>query len=354
MEKARIDINEEIRVEALEKLKTELTNEYVKVCRDSLKNREGGEATLEEQIEIVMDALNTAKAKVPDAINNSIDRYYKDIEDLAANDFIKTRIGTIDRKIGGLEAGNLITICGLPGHGKSALSAQIGVNLAKQGYKTAYLSLEMTHKQLMDRLVRHAGVQIPQQRLRCGKLQEEDWKDLKIHLDRMNKLYLGNLSIYTQEDSQGIENVAMLHKMIRQERPKVVIIDQLNKLNIHGKFAGEFERLQEITKRLKVIAKTEKIIIILQAQINSKSQFNLSEGPKEYNIANSKAMFEESDIVMVVYRYPDQIDENGTELERQNVRVNILKNRQGVSGPVELEFIGSRFLFNDYFEGWNC
>lgn len=133
-----------------------------------------------------------------------------------------------------------------------------------------------------------------------------------------------------------------------------MIIDQLNKLNIHGKFAGEFERLQEITKRLKVIAKTEKIIIILQAQINSKSQFNLSEGPKEYNIANSKAMFEESDIVMVVYRYPDQIDENGTELERQNVRVNILKNRQGVSGPVELEFIGSRFLFNDYFEGWNC
>lgn len=66
---------------------------------------------------------------------------------------VKTGFWKLDDEIGGLRGGDLFTILGKSGQGKSALMGAMALNAARRGHPVIFFSLEMTLKQLTDRLV---------------------------------------------------------------------------------------------------------------------------------------------------------------------------------------------------------
>lgn len=65
---------------------------------------------------------------------------------------LSTGYTILDNKMGGLEPGSVVLIGGETSNGKSALAANIAVNVAKSPCPVLYISLEMTRKQMLDRL----------------------------------------------------------------------------------------------------------------------------------------------------------------------------------------------------------
>src|SRR5512138_3825495 len=112
-------------------------------------------------------------------IQQVLSEYYDRIDQLSRRDEeifgVPTGFIDLDRLLGGLQPSDLLIIAGRPGTGKTAFMLSLAKNAA-QTYKknVAIFSLEMSNEQLVQRLIsQETG--IDSQRLRTGKLSEEEW-----------------------------------------------------------------------------------------------------------------------------------------------------------------------------------
>ena len=82
--------------------------------------------------------------------------------------FLYTGFTRLDECLGGLEGGDIIVIGARPAVGKSAFVTQILTNMGIQGKRVLLYNLEMTNKQMYERLVsRQSGIMM--NRIRQGK-----------------------------------------------------------------------------------------------------------------------------------------------------------------------------------------
>ena len=84
-----------------------------------------------------------------------------------------------------MHAGDLIIVAGRPSMGKTSFALNIGEHVAiDQGLPIAVFSMEMGAEQLALRMLCSVG-RIDAQRLRTGRLQEDDWDRLTHCVSRM-------------------------------------------------------------------------------------------------------------------------------------------------------------------------
>ena len=302
----------------------------------------------DEEITYIMSHIHDemhARSDIPSPEQSIQSDYLTDIDTLAKSDFLRTGIRTLDNCIAGMAPGDLVSICALPAHGKSALGMQIAKKVAQQGHKILLFSFEMNRKQLMDRYILSDNTHIDARKLKVGKLTYDEQNSLKKSLANISP-WLANITIYAA-DTIGIMKVRQIDtikKIVEQVQPRLVIIDQLNKIeDAKTVWQSDWFKLQEITKECKKIATDYNCTVILESQINSKSQsINESHGPAEGQIKGTGAVLEESDIVIVPYVYPNQ-----GGMEKKKIKIKILKNRQGPQGYFDCNFYASRYTIYD-------
>ncbi|GAG91606.1 unnamed protein product, partial [marine sediment metagenome] len=141
----------------------------------------------EAGIETVMDEAEQAVFSVSErrmtrdlqSIQQVLSDYYDRIDELSTRDEeiygVPTGFIDLDRLLGGMQPSDLLIIAGRPGSGKTAFMISAGKNAALIHKKhVAMFSLEMSNEQLIQRLIsQETG--IDSQRLRTGKLEEEEW-----------------------------------------------------------------------------------------------------------------------------------------------------------------------------------
>ena len=126
---------------------------------------------------------------------------------------LETFYTDLDEKTAGLQPGDLIIVAGRPSMGKTTFSMNIAENVAIKGGKpVAVFSLEMPGEQLVTRMLSSVG-RIPSQRLRTGKLKEEDWPKLtnalkmlsetQIYIDDTPALSINELRARARRMGQG-------------------------------------------------------------------------------------------------------------------------------------------------------
>src|SRR5699024_4162912 len=111
---------------------------------------------------------------------------------------ISTGYRDLDRMTSGFQRNDLIIIAARPSMGKTAFALNIAQNVAiNSDENVAIFSLEMGADQLVQRMLCAEG-NINSQRLRTGKLDQEDWVKLT--------LAMGSLShaVVFIDDSPGI------------------------------------------------------------------------------------------------------------------------------------------------------
>lgn len=229
-------------------------------------------------------------------------------------EFLPTGFANLDKFLdGGFMRKELVVIGGHTGIGKSYIAGQIFYKIAKAGFKSAYFSLEISNEMVVSRLVGSLS-NIKPTRIYAGLLDPEEI-DRKAKAKAKLVSYEGFVEIY--DDLYELEQ---LKKTITKNKYEFVVIDFIQ--NIFHKTGDEYQRLSMISLELQKLAKATDCCILVLSQLSNRVA---KDGSKvvEYKGSGSIAMV--CDLGFFIERSDEQQGKN-------QVRLNLKKNRRGISG----------------------
>jgi replicative DNA helicase len=252
----------------------------------------------------------------------------------------------LDRMTSGLQAGDLIIVAGRPSMGKTAFSINIGEHVAiESGLPVAIFSMEMGGTQLAMRMLGSVG-KLDQQRLRTGKLQEDDWPRLTHAIQKMN-----DAQMYIDETPalSVIELRARARRLSRQcGKLGLIIIDYLQLMSASSMGENRATEISEISRNLKGLAKELNCPVIALSQLNRSLEQRPNKRPVMSDLRESGAIEQDADVILFIYRdevyNPDSADKGAAE-------IIIGKQRNGPIGMVRMTFLGHFTKFENYVGG---
>ncbi len=265
-----------------------------------------------------------------------LSEYYDRIDDLAKRDEeifgVPTGFIDLDKMLGGLQQSDLLIIAGRPGQGKTGFLLSIAKNASLTHKKhVAIFSLEMSNEQVAQRLIaQETG--IDSQRLRTGKLQENEWPLFTHAIEVMSDTHI------FLDDTPAITPLQLRTKCRRlhlEHHLDLVIVDYLQLMGGDTHTENRVQEVSYISRNLKVLARELNIPVIAAAQLSRAVEQRSDKRPVLSDLRESGSLEQDSDIVMFIYR-PDQYEKDTV---KQNVaEIIIAKHRNGPVGSVELVF----------------
>jgi replicative DNA helicase len=259
---------------------------------------------------------------------------------------VPTGFTDLDSKTCGLQAGDLIVIAGRPSMGKTALALNIGEHVAIDlGMPVAVFSMEMGAAQLALRMLGSVG-RIDQQRLRTGRLTDEDWPRLSEAIERMHAAPL-----YIDETAalNALELRARARRLAREYKQLgLVVVDYLQLMSAYAVGENRATEISEISRSLKALAKELKVPVIALSQLNRTVETRTDKRPVMSDLRESGAIEQDADVILFIYRdevyNPDSSDKGVAE-------IIIGKQRNGPIGRVNLRFGGEFTRFDNLASG---
>jgi len=316
-----------------------LIRSATKIVSDGYTRDDDVDVILDDAEKAILEVSQRKRSTAFQSIKDILVEAYDNIEILHNRKGDVTGIPTgfieLDRMTAGFQKNDLIIVAARPSVGKTAFALNIAQNVAtKTNENVAIFSLEMGAQQLVMRMLCAEG-NIDAQRLRTGKLAEEDWQKLT-----MAMASLSNAGIYI-DDTPGIRVNEIRSKCRRLKQEKglgMVLIDYLQL--IQGSRTGRNENRQqevsEISRSLKAIARELEVPVIALSQLSRGVESRQDKRPMMSDIRESGSIEQDADIVAFLYRD----DYYNKESEKQNIiEIIIAKQRNGPVGTVELAFI---------------
>jgi replicative DNA helicase len=172
----------------------------------------------------------------------------------------------LDRLTSGFQPGNLIVVAARPSMGKSAFGLCVAANLAvRQNVPVALFTLEMSKMEVTQRLM-CSEAKVESQRLRTGKLAQEDWPRLTASCDKLAKapIYVDDTGSITLME---IRSKARRLKM-REPSLGLIIIDYLQLMTSGVSAENRVQEVSQISRSLKVLARDLDVPIIAVSQLS--------------------------------------------------------------------------------------
>lgn len=167
--------------------------------------------------------------------------------------YVKTGIGTLDKKLH-ISAGNLILIGGRPSAGKTALSLQIAVEMAKQGKRVCYFSLETSAETITERIIANRV---------CANL--EDVKEKKVPVFQLDCLAdLKNLPLFIRSASG--KSVAWIKTQAKRMKADAMFVDYVQLIRPE-KSSDRYREVTEISMALHELAQISGMIVVGLVQL---------------------------------------------------------------------------------------
>ena len=271
---------------------------------------------------------------------------FADIEKAAANGGELVGIATgfvdLDRKTAGMQPSDLILVGARPSMGKTAFGLNIIQNVAvRKGLNCAVFSLEMSRKQIVNRLLAcQAGVNM--ENLRSGHLEDRDWEKLVEALG-----VLAEAPIYI-DDTGGITLAdlrAKCRKLKIEKGLDVIMIDYLQLMSGGGRSGDNRQQeIAEISRGLKTLARELEVPVIALSQLSRTLEARADHRPMLSDLRESGAIEQDADVVMFLYR--DEYYHPDTE-EKNIAEVIIATQRNGPTGTVKLRYDGPYTRFSN-------
>lgn len=194
---------------------------------------------------------------------------------------------------GGLSPGNLVGIAGAYKMGKTTFGINLILDLAKK-VPSAIFSLEMSKEEIEDKILSHKLGIMSRHLRNIDELTECERKKIadyyKIANNTPDNLVLLDRMMTIKEIEREIINLKREHNI------QAVMIDYIGLIKTSGYYETRERELTDYSRLLKTIAKEQKIIIILLAQLNR-------QGTKEalsVNLAESLGLARDCDFLFTV------------------------------------------------------
>src|SRR5579862_6837404 len=167
---------------------------------------------------------------------------------------IATGFTDLDSKTSGFQEGDLVIIAGRPSMGKTAFALNIAEHIAvSKKLPVGVFSMEMGATQLVMRMMGSIG-RLDQQKIRTGRLNNDDWERLSSALGQLND---APLHIDETPALNPLELRARARRLARQYGGKLgaIVVDYLQLMQAVGQGENRATEISEISRSLKALAK---------------------------------------------------------------------------------------------------
>lgn len=245
--------------------------------------------------------------------------------------FISSGFESLDKKIQGFFNGSLVIIGARPSVGKTSLAISMAHNIAKEGYRVGFISIEMSDNQIQQRLASQM-LEIPLKDIIVGSEKKRYKEKLQDFVENYNFPFF--------VDANPLSLATMKHRIKRMKNNYGLDIIFLDYLQL---ISGEFQRYELVTKisqELKVIARELDIPLVVLSQLSRGSEQTEEKIPNLSHLRESGSIEQDADMVILLYKNEQKKKNTDKGLIDviPAVTLDIAKNRNGETGKIKLGF----------------
>lgn len=341
-ENARFYVDELLRCSKHRRL-TEILSEAVDSLKRAPVDVEVTVASLDSQVRALQESAKlTGSVAIGAAAKESLTviAHAKQTHELMG---VPTGIFDLDGVIGGLHAGELNLVAGLPGGGKTALALQIAANAAARERPVWFCSLEMTRNEVARRLICSLA-KVSLQAIRTGTVTANEMQRLNAASEEVDTW---PLNIWDPSAATLRELRAEARHQKAVHGTQLIIIDYLSLIEkdpVEHKGMDRKDYVGDNIRRLKQLAKELQLPVVCLAQPNREGA--KAGRFKPHHIAETASCERDADCILFL-EWDPSVDQRK---DRFTVTFNIAKNRHGPVTEFELDFDKERMLFIDSLE----
>lgn len=255
----------------------------------------------------------------------------------------------LDDLFGGFRGGDLVILAARPGVGKTSFALNLAVNAAKAGTTVAFLSLEMSASQLVQRIL-CSEARVNLGNVRQGRMTDSDWMAI---IEASNTLY--NLDMYI-DDTPALSILELRAKARRELRSKekgLIVVDYLQLMQPPRSRADGNRAVEvgEISRGLKVLAKEMDMPVIALSQLSRAVEMRGKKRPMLSDLRESGSIEQDADIVMFIDRSMDEVEaESEDRPDLGTAELIVAKHRNGATRDITLSFNPEFTKFGNYID----
>ncbi len=279
---------------------------------------------------------------------------------------IRSGLSFWDGLVGNMMPEDLIILGGSTAMGKSALAAQVAINLAMKGYPALYLSHEMSVQQITLRF-----------QSQLSKVSAVDIEEGNLNAQEERRVMeatatLRDLPLWIESPSRPtvMSDLARANYYAKRRGLKFAVVDHLGYVKPEGRVRDRFEALDEMVKDFKAAAKESKLPWLVLSHLNRDNQKRPNKRPIIGDLFGASEIEKSADTVTFIHREQywlerseppmaaDCVDDRQRKeradweaaMQRWRGRAEVLlaKRRRGRgTGSRECEFIERLTMFTD-------
>ena len=255
----------------------------------------------------------------------------------------------LDDLFGGFRGGDLVILAARPGVGKTSFALNLCVNAAKAGTTVAFLSLEMSASQLVQRIL-CSEARVSLSNVRQGRMTDSDWMAI---IEASNTLY--NLDMYI-DDTPALSILELRAKARRELRNKekgLIVVDYLQLMQPPRSRADGNRAVEvgEISRGLKVLAKEMDMPVIALSQLSRAVEMRGKKRPMLSDLRESGSIEQDADIVMFIDRSMDEMEaEQDGRPDLGTAEIIVAKHRNGPTRDITLSFSAEHTRFMNFID----
>lgn len=314
---------------------------------DNAKNMAQNDDDITGVLDYVLDAyvtsFDTKKSKgginFYDLMRKDLDAY-NPLSDTKMEDAptAKTGIYYMDSNYfnGGILEGNMCIVAGRPGSGKTTLAKCIGVNNARDGKSTLFVSLEMSKEQIAQGYYAQLA-RVPLGKIIKNELTSDEYNRMLMAVEKEeNKL--PNYHIEEFDSLTISQLINLLIKYKKQKGIEVIILDYIQQVRLpDGSVPKNEQEYSLVSELLRTVIKKLKLHAFICAQVNRECEKRPDKHPVASDLRSSGKL--EQDAAYIITTYRDEIYNKETE-HPKTMDITIAKNRFGPMGRVRCKFEG--------------
>lgn len=265
---------------------------------------------------------------------------------------LRTGIVELDKKMCGLNPGNLYVIGARPSIGKTALALSILDYIAgEEKMPCAFFSVEMSKQQLGERMLAMVSG-VDGQKIRSNALHQGQVSQLTEAAAKLSSFDDYPLIIDTLPNLTPMQLISRTKRYIAKYGVQAVFVDYIQIMNGEGKSANE--RVTNISQATKTLAREAKIPVVSLSQLN---RANDTRGhktdpktfrPRLSDLRDSGSIEQDADVVLLLHRDDYYMQHEPGYSPTNTGNLIIAKQRNGPTGEVKLTFTPSISHFRDY------
>jgi KaiC/GvpD/RAD55 family RecA-like ATPase len=237
-----------------------------------------------------------------------------------------------------IERQQMIVVAARNSVGKTCFTLQMALHIAEQQeIPVAYVSLEMSEKQIHQRLFSHAAQVNLTDIIRFELTDEEKYRILALE-DRLRFIPL------MVEDGipANIEAIrTALQELKKKSEYRIAFIDHMGRIAAKG--FSQYERVSQVARSIKEMARTLDIPVVAVCQLRRPADKAAVDAPRLEELRDSGVIEEEADIILGIHR-EDRYNIRDVSLKGK-AQVELLKNRNGELKVFPMTFLGATQTF---------